>query len=39
MSAAGADDIEAVRAAGRLLDRLEELWRDRLDRFGALLDQ
>jgi DNA-binding transcriptional ArsR family regulator len=32
-------DIEAVRAAAQLLDRLEELWRDRLDRFGALLDE
>ena len=32
-------DIEAVRAAARLLDRIEELWRDRLDRFGALLDE
>jgi DNA-binding transcriptional ArsR family regulator len=32
-------DIEAVRAAAQLLDRIEELWRGRLDRFGALLDE
>ena len=31
-------DIEAVQAAGRLLDDLEQLWRDRLDRFEVLLD-
>ena len=30
-------DIEAIRAAARLLDRFEELWRARLDRFGDLL--
>jgi DNA-binding transcriptional ArsR family regulator len=32
-------DIETVRAAAQLLDGIEELWRDRLDRFGALLDE
>jgi DNA-binding transcriptional ArsR family regulator len=30
-------DIDAVRAAARLLDRFEELWRARLDRFGDVL--
>jgi DNA-binding transcriptional ArsR family regulator len=30
-------DIEAIRAAARLLDQFEELWRARLDRFGDLL--
>ena len=32
-------DIETVRAAAQQLDRIEELWRDRLERFGALLDE
>ena len=32
-------DIETVRAAAQQLDRIEELWRGRLDRFGALLDE
>ena len=31
-------DIEAVQAAGRLLDDLEQLWRERLDRFETALD-
>jgi DNA-binding transcriptional ArsR family regulator len=31
-------DIEAVRAACRLLDDLEQLWRERLDRFETLLE-
>jgi DNA-binding transcriptional ArsR family regulator len=31
-------DIEAVQAAGRLLDDLEQLWRERLDRFETLLE-
>jgi DNA-binding transcriptional ArsR family regulator len=31
-------DIEAVQAAARLLDDLEALWRERLDRFGSALD-
>jgi len=30
-------DIEGVRAAARLLDRIEGLWRARLDRFGDAL--
>ncbi|MFN8027701.1 MAG: hypothetical protein U0W40_15470 [Acidimicrobiia bacterium] len=30
-------DIEAV--AARLLDDLERMWRDRLDRFESLLDE
>jgi DNA-binding transcriptional ArsR family regulator len=30
-------DIDAIRAAARLLDRFEEVWRARLDRFGDLL--
>ncbi len=30
-------EIEAVRAATRLLDQLEDQWRARLDRFGDLL--
>ena len=32
-------DIEAVRAAAALLDDLERMWRDRLDRFESLLDE
>jgi len=31
-------DIEAVEAAGRLLDDLEQLWRGRLERFETLLE-
>ena len=31
-------DIEAVQAAGRLLDDLEQLWRERLGRFETALD-
>jgi len=31
-------DIEAVQAAGRLLDDLEQLWRGRLDRFATALE-
>jgi DNA-binding transcriptional ArsR family regulator len=30
-------DLEAIRAASRLLDQLEALWRDRIDRFGEIL--
>ncbi len=30
-------DMDAVRDASRLLDRLEVLWRDRLDRFASVL--
>jgi DNA-binding transcriptional ArsR family regulator len=30
-------DIETIRTATRLLGRLEDLWRDRLDRFGDAL--
>ena len=30
-------DIESVRAAAQFLDRLEELWRDRLDRIDGIL--
>lgn len=30
-------DVTTLRAAGRLLDRYEELWRDRVDRMDALL--
>jgi hypothetical protein len=30
-------DIEALRAAARLLDQLEDMWRARLDRFGDVL--
>ena len=30
-------DIETVREAGRLLERLEVLWRERLDRFADVL--
>jgi DNA-binding transcriptional ArsR family regulator len=32
-------EIETVRAASHLLERLEALWRERLDRLGALLDE
>lgn len=30
-------DVTALRNAHHLLDQLEEVWRDRLDRFGAVL--
>ncbi len=30
-------DIEAIRAASRLLDQFEALWRSRIDRFGEIL--
>jgi DNA-binding transcriptional ArsR family regulator len=30
-------DIRTVRSAGTLLERLEEIWRDRLDRFSDIL--
>ncbi|WP_026075349.1 ArsR/SmtB family transcription factor [Cellulomonas massiliensis] len=30
-------DVETVRAAGRLLDALEEVWRGRVDRIAELL--
>lgn len=30
-------DVTTLRAAGRLLDRYEELWRGRVDRMDALL--
>jgi DNA-binding transcriptional ArsR family regulator len=32
-------DIRAVHDAGQLLDRLEAVWRDRLDRFSGVIDQ
>ncbi len=32
-------NIDAVRAAARVLDQFEELWRGRLERFGDLLDE
>jgi DNA-binding transcriptional ArsR family regulator len=31
-------DVRAVRDAGQLLDRLEAVWRDRLERFSDALD-
>jgi DNA-binding MarR family transcriptional regulator len=31
--------VEALRTAQHLLDELEQVWRDRLDRFGAVLDE
>jgi DNA-binding transcriptional ArsR family regulator len=31
-------DVGAIREAARLLDRLESIWRSRLDRFTAVLD-
>jgi DNA-binding transcriptional ArsR family regulator len=31
-------DLDTVRRAQRLLDQLESIWRDRLDRFEQLLD-
>lgn len=30
-------DVDTIRSAARSLDRLEALWRDRLDRFGEVL--
>jgi DNA-binding transcriptional ArsR family regulator len=30
-------EIESMRAARRVLDRLEDVWRGRVDRFGAVL--
>jgi len=30
-------EVEALRRASELLDRMEELWRDRIDRFGEVL--
>jgi len=32
-------DLDAIHAAQLLLDRFEELWRDRIDRFTDLLDE
>lgn len=32
-------DVTTVRAAARLLDRYEEIWRGRLDRIDALLGE
>ncbi len=32
-------NITAVRAAARVLDHFEELWRGRIDRFGDLLNE
>jgi len=32
-------NIDTVRRAQRLLDQLESVWRDRLDRFDQLLDE
>lgn len=32
-------NVEAVRVAQRLLDRYEELWRDRIGRMTNLIDQ
>lgn len=31
-------NLEAIHMAQRLLDRYEQLWRDRIERMGALLD-
>jgi len=31
-------NVESIRVAQGLLDRLEALWRDRIDRFEAVLD-
>lgn len=30
-------NIDAIRAAQALLDRFEEIWRSRIDRFGEIL--
>ncbi len=32
-------DVEAVRAASRLLERYEDIWRSRVDRIAGLLDE
>ena len=32
-------NVEAIRAAARLLDVYEEIWRGRIDRIHALLDE
>lgn len=32
-------DVATIRAAARLLDRLEEIWRGRIDRIGDLLGE
>jgi DNA-binding transcriptional ArsR family regulator len=32
-------DVATIRAAARLLDRLEEIWRGRIDRIGDLLEE
>ncbi len=32
-------DVETIRMAQRVLDRYEQLWRDRIDRMSALLDE
>jgi DNA-binding transcriptional ArsR family regulator len=32
-------DIDTIRAAKALLDEFEVLWRDRIDRFEAILDE
>jgi DNA-binding transcriptional ArsR family regulator len=32
-------DLDAIHAAQLLLDRFEELWRDRIDRFTDVLDE
>jgi DNA-binding transcriptional ArsR family regulator len=31
-------DVSTIRAAARLLDQLEDIWRGRIDRIEALLD-
>jgi DNA-binding transcriptional ArsR family regulator len=32
-------NVEAIRMAQRLLDRYEQLWRDRVDRMSALIEE
>lgn len=32
-------NVEAIRMAQRLLDRYEQLWRDRIDRMTALIEE
>lgn len=34
-----AGNVDTVRRAAALLDRLEVVWRGRMDRFGALLEE
>ena len=34
-----AGNVDTVRRASALLDRLEVVWRGRMDRFGALLEE